>query len=57
MCEKDYIWNPSTCSCDSDKYLVFFSIIDDSAITCDEIRGTMQSEPTKAMPINFNKKN
>ena len=35
ICEEDYIWNPSTCSCENGKYLV--SIIDDSAITCDEI--------------------
>ena len=26
VCEKDYIWNPSTCSCDNGKYLA--SIID-----------------------------
>ena len=34
VCEKDYIWNPATCSCDNGKCLV--SIVDDSAITCDE---------------------
>ena len=37
-CEKDYIWNLSTCSCKNGKYLG--SIMDDSAITCDEIIGT-----------------
>ena len=26
VCEKDYIWNPSTCSCENRKYLA--SIID-----------------------------
>ena len=26
VCEKDYIWNPSTCSCENGKYLA--SIID-----------------------------
>ena len=34
VCEKDYILNPSTCSCENGKYLA--SIVDDSAITCDE---------------------
>ena len=34
-CEKDCIWNPGTCSCQNGKYLA--SIMDDSAITCDEI--------------------
>ena len=35
VCEKDYIWNPATCSCQNGKYLA--SIIDDSAITYDEV--------------------
>ena len=35
VCEKDYIWNPATCSCENGKYLA--SIMDDSAIKCDEI--------------------
>ena len=47
VCEKDYIWNPTTCSC---KYVA--SIIDDSAITCDEI-----VKDTKTVPTNFNEKN
>ena len=33
--DKDYIWNPATCSCENDKHLA--SIIDDSVITCDEV--------------------
>ena len=33
--EKDYIWNPATCSCQNGKYLA--STVDDSAITSDEI--------------------
>ena len=33
--EKDYIWNPATCSCQNRKYLA--STIDDSAITSDQI--------------------
>ena len=35
MCEKDYMWNPATCSCRNGHYLA--SISDDSVITCDEI--------------------
>ena len=35
VCEKDYIRNPATCSCKNGKYLA--CIMDDSAITCDEI--------------------
>ena len=33
--EKDYIWNPPTCSCKNGKYLA--SITDNSVIMCDEI--------------------
>ena len=35
VCEKDYIWNPATCSCQNGKYLASF--IDDSATACDEL--------------------
>ena len=35
ICEKSYIWNPATCSCENRKYLA--SIMDDSVITCDEV--------------------
>ena len=35
VCEKDYVWNPATCSCENGKYLA--NIMDDSAITCAEI--------------------
>ena len=35
VCEKYYIWNPSTCTWENGKYLA--SIMDDSTITCDEI--------------------
>ena len=42
MYVKDYIWNPPTCSCKNEKYVA--SIMDDSAITCDEI-----NEETKAI--------
>ena len=47
--EKDYIWNPATCSCKNGKYLA--SIIDNSVIKCDEI-----IEETKTVPKNFNEK-
>ena len=36
VCEKYYIWNPATCSCENEKYLT--SIIDDSVNTWDAIR-------------------
>ena len=36
MCEKDYVWDPATCYCKNGKYLA--SIMDDSKITCDEVR-------------------
>ena len=47
ICEKDYIWNPSTCICENGKYLA--SIMDDSVIRCDKIR-------EEAVPTNFNEK-
>ena len=34
-CEKGYVWNLATCNCENGKYLA--SIIDDSAIMCNEI--------------------
>ena len=49
ICEKDYILNPTTCSCENGKYLA--SIIDDSVITWHEI-----IEETKTIPTNFNEK-
>ena len=48
--EKDYIWNPSTCSCENGKYLA--SIIGDSVITCDEVI----EGGTKAVTTNVDKK-
>ena len=50
MCERDYIWNPATCSCKNGTYLA--SIIDDSVITCDEI-----IEETKTVTTTFHEKN
>ena len=58
VCEKDYIWNPSTCSCENGKYLA--SIMDDSVITCDEIidaEAKSNDQETKTIPTNFNEKN
>ena len=51
ICQKDYIWNPATCSCENGKYLA--SIIDNSVITCDEIIDAK----TKTVTTNFNEKN
>ena len=34
VCEKDFIWNATTCSCENGKYLA--SIMDNSAIMCDK---------------------
>ena len=35
LVKKDYVWNPATCNFENGKYLA--SIMDDSAIKCDEI--------------------
>ena len=35
ICEKDNVWNPATNNCENEKYLA--SIMDDSAVSCDEI--------------------
>ena len=48
VCEKDYDWNPATCSCKNGKYLG--SIIDDSVVTCDEIKETTKTVSTKTAP-------
>ena len=47
VCERDYIWNLSTCCCQNGKKLA--SIVDDSAITCDEVTESYDEE------ANFNK--
>ena len=55
-CEKDYIWNPATCSCKNGKYLASVS---DSVITCDEIKDVEAKsfdEETKTVPKNFNER-
>ena len=48
--EKDYILNPSTCSCKNENCLA--SIVDNSVITCD---GIIEKE-TKTVTTNFNEK-
>ena len=48
MYSKDYIWKPATCSCENGKHLT--SIINDSAIMCDEIKDTTKTVLTKAVP-------
>ena len=47
-CEKDYVWNPATCNYKNGKYLE--SIMNDSAITCDEIIKSCNDK------TNFNEK-
>ena len=53
ICQKCYIWNPATCSCENGKYLASFT--DDSVITCDETKESYDKE-TKTVPTNFNEK-
>ena len=52
-CETDYIWNPSTCSCEYGKYLT--SITEDSAILCDKVMESFDKE-TKTIPTSFSEK-
>ena len=35
ICENDYVWNSATCNCRNGKYIA--SIMDDSAVICDEV--------------------
>ena len=53
VCEKEYIWNPPTCSCKNGKYLA--SIMNDLAIMCDEVIGSYNKE-TKTITTNFDEK-
>ena len=50
-CEKEYVWNPSTCVCENGKYLA--SIMDDLEISCDEVIKSYDEE-VKTIPTNFN---
>ena len=47
---KKYTWNPSTCSCKTEKYLS--SIMDDLVIMWDEVISSYNEE-TKTVPTNF----
>ena len=50
---RDYIWNPATCNCENGKCLA--SIMDDTAIICDEVIKSY-GEEIKTIPTNFNEK-
>ena len=57
ICEKVYIWNPATCSCENGKYLA--STVDNSVTTCDEIIDAVAksyNKETKTVTTNFNEK-
>ena len=54
ICEKEFVWNPSTCICQNRKYLV--SVMDVSVITFDEVIGSYDKE-IKTISANFNEKN
>ena len=51
--KKDYIWNPAICKYEKGKYLA--SIMDDSAIMCDEIIESYDEETNTNLTI-FNEK-
>ena len=53
LCEKDYVCNPPTCSCENGKCLA--SIMDISAIMCDKTIASYDEE-TKTIPTNVNEK-
>ena len=50
---KDYTWNPCTCSYENCKYLA--SVMDDSAITGDEVTESLDKE-TKTIPTKKSEK-
>ena len=57
LCEKDYIWNPAKCRCENERNSA--SIMTDSAITCDEVKGAeakSNNEESKTIPTNLNEK-
>ena len=57
VCEKDYIWDGSTCSYQKRKYLAI--IMDDPATTCDEIidaEAKSSNEKPKTFLIKVNEK-
>ena len=54
VCEKDYIGNPATSSCENGKYLA--SIVKNLVVTCDEIIVETIAIPTKTVSTSFDKK-
>ena len=54
VCAKDYIWNPSKCSCENGKYLV--NVMDNSTIMFDEVIDSYDKE-TKLFLLILMKKN
>ena len=53
ICEKYYVCNTATCNYENGKYLA--SVLDDSAVSSDEIKESYKEE-TKAIPSNFYEK-
>ena len=51
VCERDYVWTPSICSCENWKNLN--SIENESAIICDGVIDSYEKE-TKTISTNFN---
>ena len=47
LCKKDYIWNPSTCTCENGKH--FGSIIGDLVIMNHEINEVTKTVPKKLL--------
>ena len=47
--QKNYIWDPATCSCKNGKYWI--SVIDNSVDTSDDIIDTIKTVPTKMYKI------
>ena len=54
MRKKDYIWNPSRCTCENGK--CFESIVGYAVIICDEFIGVVKTIPIKTIPTSFNGK-
>ena len=54
-CEKDYVWNSATCSCENGKGKYLPSIMDDSAITFDKVIESNDKQTTN-IPASFNEK-
>ena len=54
VCEKEHIWNPSTCSCKNENYLA--SAMGDSEIMCDEMIESYNKEQKLFQQILMNRK-